>query len=144
MLTFTIYAAKPNVIVTDSELKCVRDGYMSTHYLLNWTEPENIDKFDLDYYEVTVTISNGPLQMLHFSNTSAIISLGLPNSEVEIDVVAVSRCGERGPSNPRPITVEQCTTASYPECTSSSSTKPNFSMSVTIIVLMLLINIVYS
>ena len=130
------------MIVTDGELKCVRDGDMSTHYLLNWTEPENIDKFDLDYYEVTVIISNGPRQTLHFSNTSAIINLGLTTSEV--DVVAVSRCGERGPSNPRPITVGQCTTATYPECTSSSSTKPNFSMSVTIIVLMLLINIIYS
>ena len=95
-----VYAAKPDAVVSVDQLECVG----ISHYLLKWMPPDNINKFDLSHYEVTIT---GPSTNLtrRCINTSTVFQLTLDtaatdNDDIGINIitVVVSQCGQRNTS----------------------------------------------
>ena len=88
-----VYAAKPDAVVSVDQLECVG----ISHYLLKWMPPDNINKFDLSHYEVTVTGPSTNLTM-RCIDTSTIFPLTLDaatDDDIDINIVVVSQCGQR-------------------------------------------------
>ena len=92
-----VYAAVPDKPKVVDQLGCVGQNENTSQYLLEWVPPDNIDNFDLSHYEVNIT---GPSINRTFRciDTSTILLLNATTDDimVNISIVAVNLCGQRG------------------------------------------------
>ena len=131
-----IIIARPSVSTLASNmLECIGVGNKSAQFYLTWSEPENMDSFDLDYYNINVTTPNSvtnvrsvqPFTIINMDIATIMESadINFESSGVSIDIVAVSKCGQRGMSNPTSVQL-QCTNCYVqPKSNNSANFKPS-------------------
>ena len=105
----------------------LQDGN-TAQYLLEWMPPDNIMDFDLAYYEVNLMTPNTSVVLLCI-NTTAIISFNLTIESVNVSVVAVSQCGQRGAAVETPTQLGTCQSPA----SSSMKLSPMWAMLITAI-----------
>lgn len=117
--------------------KCIRVSDNTAHFRLTWTEPENMDSFDLDFYNITITtlnsVTNGrsvqPFTIIYVDVvTIDSADNNTESSEVSIDIVAVSKCGQRGMSNPTSVQLQYTNSCVQPKSNNSANFKPSNSL----------------
>ena len=95
----TVYAVVPDkpALKIVNQLACVGQNENTSQYLLEWIPPDNIDNFDLSYYEVNIT-SPSINKTFRCIETSTIFLLNATTDDimVNISIVAVNLCGQRG------------------------------------------------
>ena len=73
---------------------------------VTWSAPENLEKFDLEYYIVQVLVS-GPDMLLNGTTTELEYIFDLDSvpltSSIQIMVAAVSKCGTHSPVSKSPL-----------------------------------------
>ena len=103
---------------------------------MEWEPPENINSFDLGYYEIEVqTDGMNTTEIINSYNNSILIGFDQTVTRVNVGINAVSRCGQRSTSGMTSLQL-RCTLA----CSRSSSQ----SLSVLPPLMPLLIFFVYS
>ena len=95
-----------SVLKTD-QLQCMGQDRNTAQYLLEWMPPDNIMDFDLAYYEVNLMTPNTSVVLLCI-NTTAIISFNLTIESLNVSIVAVSQCGQRGAAVETPTQLGTC------------------------------------
>ena len=122
--------------LSNNELVCTAQGEGTAQYHMEWEPPENINSFDLGYYEIEVqTDGMNTTEIINSYNNSILIGFDQTVTRVNVGINAVSRCGQRSTSGMTSLQL-RCTLA----CSRSSSQ----SLSVLPPLMPLLIFFVYS
>ena len=106
-------AAQPreSALIESNQLECMGQGENTAQYFLEWAPPNNIDEFDLSYYEIKITGPSPNMdKTLLCVNNSAIVSFDLSANldVVMVSIVAVNQCGQRGVAMERSIRLGTC------------------------------------
>ena len=107
-----MHTASPNVsVLKTDQLRCMGQDGNRAQYLLEWIPPDNIMDFDLAHYEVIIMTPNVNKSLLCINNT-AIVSFNRTisgvQSVVNVSIVAVTQCGQRGAAMESPIQLGVC------------------------------------
>ena len=84
---------------------------------LGWVQPQNINQFDIDRYDISVTSTSGVLNMTTACGecSSAVITFNENPNDTQLSttftaiIAAVNLCGETGPSGTASYTLSKST-----------------------------------
>ena len=124
--------------LSSTMLECIGVSNKTAQFYLTWSEPENMDSFDLDYYNITITTPNSvtnvrsvqPFTIINVDIATIMESAdnNIESSGVSIDIVAVSKCGQKGMSNPTSVQLRCTNSCVPPERNNSATFKPTDSL----------------
>ena len=103
--------ADPNVTVNVERFS----GGGNTIIRVSWMQPQNLDQFDIDQYDISVTSTSGLLNMTTACGecTSTVITVSENPNNVQMNttfiatIAAVNLCGETGPTGTAPYTLSK-------------------------------------
>ena len=114
MFPIFVYAGVPDEVavrtVHVNQLGCVGQNENTSQYLLEWMPPDNINDFDLSYYEINIITSPSIIQTMRCIDTSTIFLLDATTDDIgtmiSVSIVAVNQCGQRGNATESNIMVQ--------------------------------------
>jgi hypothetical protein len=92
-----------NLSVAVNYLPIVQSAISRAVISLTWSAPENLERFDLEYYIVQVCVSEpglGRLYLLNGTTTELEYIFGLdvpPMSSIQVMITTITKCGTRSP-----------------------------------------------
>lgn len=105
----------PKLKLNDNQLVCIKEDEKRSLCYLEWEPPSNINNFDLDRYDVTTTDQSASVVVASV-NTSTVLAINPTSKLVNVSIVAITECGQRGNEISLQVMVQNL------PCSSSSTT----------------------
>ena len=129
-------------------MTCLGCSNNSIQYKVQWTQPGNIDSFDLDHYELAV---GDDVMNVDAKENSLIVSINTSIPSTELTLIAVDRCGMNSPIQYMTIgancsicmeskpSVPRVSNTTHMDCTLSGGATAGIAVTCIIIFLLLLV-----